>query len=116
MMPRNPVDLQATTKDVKAHVRRVIGDLEPIEQSKDRIFQDPRSIFWIWSCQSISCKPPSPNVAAHGGADRDGRERIAHKSGTALIGRTRHLLGMQKDVSRSAARCARYRPSARHGG
>jgi hypothetical protein len=45
MMARAPVDLQATTKDVKAHVRRVIGDLEAIEQSKDPIFQDPRSIF-----------------------------------------------------------------------
>ena len=45
MMARTPVDLQATTEDVKAHVRRVIGDLEAIEQSKDPIFQDPRAIF-----------------------------------------------------------------------
>ena len=44
--PRQPVDLQAVTRDVKARVRRVIGDLEAIEQnqrsnfsrSKGRIF------------------------------------------------------------------------------
>jgi len=45
MMARSPVDLQATTRDIKAHVRRVIGDLETIEQSKDPIFQDPRAVF-----------------------------------------------------------------------
>ena len=43
--PRQPVDLQAVTKDVKARVRRVIGDLEAIEQIKDPIFQDPRAVF-----------------------------------------------------------------------
>ena len=45
MMARIPVDLQATTKEVKAHVRRVIDDLETIEQSNDPIFQDPRAVF-----------------------------------------------------------------------
>jgi hypothetical protein len=45
MMIRRRVDLQATTEDVKAHVRRVIGDLEEIAQSKDPIFQDPRAVF-----------------------------------------------------------------------
>lgn len=43
--PRQPVDLQAVTRDVKARVRRVIGDLEAIEQIKDPIFQDPRAVF-----------------------------------------------------------------------
>jgi hypothetical protein len=36
--PRVPVDLQAVTRDVKARVRRVIGELEAIEQQADPIF------------------------------------------------------------------------------
>jgi hypothetical protein len=44
-LPRQPVDLEAVTRDVKARVRRVIGDLEAIEQIKDPIFQDPRAVF-----------------------------------------------------------------------
>ena len=43
--PRVPVDLQAVTKDVKAHVRRVIGELEAIEQQRDPIFTSPRDVF-----------------------------------------------------------------------
>jgi len=31
MMVRTPVDLLATTRDVKLHIRRVIGELEAIE-------------------------------------------------------------------------------------
>jgi hypothetical protein len=44
-VPRVPVDLQATTKDVKARVRRVIADLERIEQQRDPLFSDPRSVW-----------------------------------------------------------------------
>jgi hypothetical protein len=43
--PRQPVDLQAVTKDVKARVRRVIGELEAIEQQQDPIFASPRDTF-----------------------------------------------------------------------
>jgi hypothetical protein len=41
--PRQPVDLQAVTRDVR--VRRVIGELEAIEQQKDPIFASPRDVF-----------------------------------------------------------------------
>jgi hypothetical protein len=43
--PRIPVDLQAVTRDVKARIRRVIGELEAIEQQQDPILQDPRSTY-----------------------------------------------------------------------
>ena len=43
--PRVPVDLQAVTRDVKARVRRVIGELEAIEQRQDPIFASPRDVF-----------------------------------------------------------------------
>jgi hypothetical protein len=43
--PRVPVDLQAVTRDVKARVRRVVGDLEAIEQQQDPIFASPRDVF-----------------------------------------------------------------------
>jgi hypothetical protein len=43
--PRVPVDLQAVTRDVKARVRRVIGELEAIEQQHDPIFASPRDVF-----------------------------------------------------------------------
>ena len=36
--PRVPVDLQTVTRDVKARVRRVIGELQAIEQQQDPIF------------------------------------------------------------------------------
>ena len=43
--PRVPVDLQTVTRDVKARVRRVIGELEAIEQQQDPIFASPRDVF-----------------------------------------------------------------------
>jgi len=43
--PRQPVDLQAATRDVKDRVQRVIGELEAIEQHKDLIFSSPRDVF-----------------------------------------------------------------------
>jgi len=35
MMVRTPVDLLATTRDVKLRIRRVIGELEAIERHQD---------------------------------------------------------------------------------
>jgi hypothetical protein len=32
--PRQPVDLQVVTKDIKAKIRRVIGELEAIERKR----------------------------------------------------------------------------------
>jgi hypothetical protein len=49
---RAPVDLAATTRDVKARVRRVIGDLERIEQQKGPLFSDPRGV-WLEVTLSI---------------------------------------------------------------
>ena len=43
--PRVPIDLQEITRDVKALVRRVIGELEAIEQEQDPIFASPRDVF-----------------------------------------------------------------------
>lgn len=43
--PRVPVDFQAVTRDTKARVRRVIGNLEAIEQQQDPIFTSPRDVF-----------------------------------------------------------------------
>jgi hypothetical protein len=43
--PRVPVDLQAATRDVKAKIRRVIGELEAIEQQHEPIFVAPRDIY-----------------------------------------------------------------------
>jgi len=43
--PRVPVDLQAVTRDIKARVRQVIGELEAIEQRQDPIFSSPRDVF-----------------------------------------------------------------------
>jgi hypothetical protein len=43
--PRVPVDLQAVTRDIKARVRRVIGELEAIEQQQDPIFASPRDML-----------------------------------------------------------------------
>jgi hypothetical protein len=43
--PRVPVDLQAVTRNVKVRVRRVIGELEAIEQQQDPIFASPRDVF-----------------------------------------------------------------------
>ena len=43
--PRQPIDLKASTADVKARCARVLVSLETIEQYKDLIFQDPRSVW-----------------------------------------------------------------------
>jgi hypothetical protein len=43
--PRQPVDLQAVTRDVKAKIRRVIGELEGIEQQQAPIFLAPRDVY-----------------------------------------------------------------------
>jgi len=43
--PRVPADLQAVTRDVKARLRRVIGELEAIEQQQGPIFASPRDVF-----------------------------------------------------------------------
>jgi hypothetical protein len=43
--PRQPIDLQAVTKDIKAKLRRVIGELEAIEQQQDPIFVAPRDVY-----------------------------------------------------------------------
>ena len=45
MMMRTPVDLLATTRDVKLCIRRVIGELEAIEQQQDLVFAQPRDVF-----------------------------------------------------------------------
>jgi hypothetical protein len=37
--------LAATTSDIKARVRRVIGELEGIEQQQDPIFASPRDVL-----------------------------------------------------------------------
>jgi hypothetical protein len=43
--PRQPVDLQAVTKDVKAKIRRVIGELEAVELQQDPILVSPRDVY-----------------------------------------------------------------------
>jgi hypothetical protein len=43
--PRQPIDLKATTAEVKGRCARVLVSLEVIEQYKDPIFQDPRSVW-----------------------------------------------------------------------
>ena len=45
MMVRTPVDLRATTRDVKLRIRRVIGELEAIEQQEDPVFAQPRDVL-----------------------------------------------------------------------
>ena len=42
---RQPVDLQAVTRDVKDRIGRVIGAPEAIEQQKDPIFPQPRDVL-----------------------------------------------------------------------
>jgi hypothetical protein len=44
-MNRSPVDLQATTLEIKNRCARVCGHLEAIAQSPDPIFADPRQIM-----------------------------------------------------------------------
>ena len=43
--PRAAVDLQAVTRDVRARVRRVIGELEAIEQQTDPTLAAPRDVY-----------------------------------------------------------------------
>jgi hypothetical protein len=43
--PRQAVDLEAVTRDVKAKIRRVIGELEAIELQQDPIFVSPRDVY-----------------------------------------------------------------------
>ena len=43
--PRQPIDLQVVTRDIKAKIRRVIGELEAIEQQQDPIFVAPRDVY-----------------------------------------------------------------------
>jgi len=43
--PRQPVDLAATTKEVKIRIERVLANLEPVTQQRDPILADPRSIW-----------------------------------------------------------------------
>ena len=50
--PRQPTDLKASTADVKARCARALVGLEAIEQQKDPIFQDPRSV-WLELTLSI---------------------------------------------------------------
>jgi hypothetical protein len=50
--PRQPIDLKASTADVKVRCARALVGLEAIEQYKDPIFQDPRSV-WLELTLSI---------------------------------------------------------------
>ena len=43
--PSSPCACRSPNRDVKARVRRVIGDLEAIEQQQDPIFALPRDVF-----------------------------------------------------------------------
>ena len=52
--PRQPVDLQAVTRDIKLKIRRVIGELEAIEQQSDPIFAAPRDVYIDIDIASIS--------------------------------------------------------------
>jgi hypothetical protein len=43
--PRVPVDLAASTRDVKTRVERVLADLDEVTRQQDAIFQDPRMVW-----------------------------------------------------------------------
>jgi hypothetical protein len=43
--PRVPVDLLATTKEVRLRVERVLANLEPITQQRDPVLADPRAVW-----------------------------------------------------------------------
>jgi hypothetical protein len=45
MMARVPVDLAATTRDIKNRCARAAGNLELITQDKNPIFGDPRQVM-----------------------------------------------------------------------
>src|SRR5262249_26013356 len=54
--PRQPIDLVVVTKDVKAKIRRVIGELEAIEQQSDPIFAAPRDVYIdSWRARCSAC-------------------------------------------------------------
>lgn len=65
--PRQPVDLQAVTKDVKARVRCVIGELEAIEQQQDPIFASPRDMFLELVIAQRELEIISRRSVVHGG-------------------------------------------------
>jgi hypothetical protein len=44
-MPRQPVDLQAVTTDVKESLRRITRAFEDITEQTDPILADPRAVF-----------------------------------------------------------------------
>jgi hypothetical protein len=44
-MVRTPVDLAATTRDIKNRCARASGNLELVAQAKDPIFADPRQVM-----------------------------------------------------------------------
>jgi hypothetical protein len=43
--PRVPVDLAATTKDIRLRIERVLANLEPITQQRNPILADPRAVW-----------------------------------------------------------------------
>ena len=43
--PRQPIDLTAATKDVKARIERVLANLEPITQQREPVLSDPRAVW-----------------------------------------------------------------------
>jgi hypothetical protein len=43
--PRRPVDLEATTRDVRLRIERVLANLEAITQKRDPILPDPRAVW-----------------------------------------------------------------------
>ena len=45
MIGRAPIDLQATTRDIRNRCARASGNLEQIAQTKEPIFPDPRQIM-----------------------------------------------------------------------
>jgi hypothetical protein len=43
--PRQPVDLQAVTRDIRFRCSRAAADLDQIAQQQDPIFTDPRQVM-----------------------------------------------------------------------
>jgi hypothetical protein len=43
--PRKPIDLEATTSDVRRRIERVLANLESITQKRDPILGDPRAVW-----------------------------------------------------------------------
>ena len=79
MMVRTPVDLLATTRDVKLHIRRVIGELEAIEQQQDRFLGGPETCSSTCISQLINLTRRLLGCAVHGGRDSsESRPRECH--------------------------------------